>query len=854
MFVKQLCFALIITTLFIYPFATVNAEVSCRDLAIVFARGSGQNPSGIALDDLTSKDFRDKEAQSYEFFNQISSRLAGLTVEKVTIHNFEGRYNQYGYKAVSVAEGMSKFATHRNDASNLYYESVKDGAEELAWYLEDKMTSCPLQQVVLGGYSQGAQVVGDALNLLPAQFRSRIAYTALFGDPKFNSRLPNSPTPKVGYWARGSANGLQTGSLGARVQYVPDGIANVGSWCDKEDPVCSARYALANPVNRFVADYFSNHVHSTIYQEKWIPQAANEIVNTIKARLPSGATKTQVWLNKNDKSYQMDIALVLDGSGSMVNQLDNIKAKLSAFVNSLYGVNWDTRVAVVAYDDDPAIRAAYLSKVLNDFTYDKTVTTKSIKDFQLDTYPHDIQEAMYSGIMTAFNDLHWRDGAQKKTIVITDAPAKDPDPGPQHWTKEQVAKRALELDPVSISFVSLPAANQYQSWLNRVTSYLTTETNGTTKMGTYSYSVSDITALLDSITYQPVAILTGDAEGVVNQPVHLNAGESYDPDGAITSYRWDCANDGVFDAEATAPTFECTYTKAYSGYVVMEAKSSDGGSAKAILQIAVAGAQDSTPSLAAPQFNVERVNESTAKLNIVNSYAENDSLLQLDDDNNTLGIYAPTGEITLLNIDTNGKTLKFIAKSNTSESGVTNVAIPEYVPPVIETPPVIIESPPAEQPPLETEQELPPEIIVTPPAETELPDSLPIIDVPKELPPEESNPQWMLDATAGGQSELNAQLAQEKILAQNQATNTPPQEPTSPANKRNNTPAPTTETTPTTKVAGISTKAAQTPVVVPANQAAVVANSPDVTILITALALFGFGILLIIWWLSKKTY
>jgi len=118
--------------LFILVFLTssiavnVHAEDQCKDILIVFARGSGQNPNNEYLDDLSNPNyFGKKEVQSYTFFKEISSRLNGVSVEKVSLHDFTGKYNQYGYAAVDVASGFAHGPNHRKDVSNRYYESVK---------------------------------------------------------------------------------------------------------------------------------------------------------------------------------------------------------------------------------------------------------------------------------------------------------------------------------------------------------------------------------------------------------------------------------------------------------------------------------------------------------------------------------------------------------------------------------------------------------------------------------------------------------------------------------------------------------------------------------------------------------
>lgn len=130
-----------------------DGNPACADVLILFARGSGQNDNRRYEDSAhryTALDTNVKEAQTVKLFDSIYPRIdSRLRVEYQSLHDFPGKYNQYGYRAVDSIDGFKNRATHRKDVPNLYSESVADGVEELAWFLEDRMTSCPFQQVVL---------------------------------------------------------------------------------------------------------------------------------------------------------------------------------------------------------------------------------------------------------------------------------------------------------------------------------------------------------------------------------------------------------------------------------------------------------------------------------------------------------------------------------------------------------------------------------------------------------------------------------------------------------------------------------------------------------------------------------
>lgn len=169
------------------------------------------------------------------------------------------------------AEGWAKIPAYLNAAgaffsaggSNAYGESVNNGTEELYAYLQQRMSSCPDSRFVLGGYSQGAQVIGETyvekLKAKP-ELRDRIVFNALFGDPKLN--LPEGqwhpvgpPLPcsggAVSEYRRGKVTpdncGTWFGSLFARSPYLPESWTDkTGLWCNGHDFVCGSSKMLGD--------------------------------------------------------------------------------------------------------------------------------------------------------------------------------------------------------------------------------------------------------------------------------------------------------------------------------------------------------------------------------------------------------------------------------------------------------------------------------------------------------------------------------------------------------------------------------------------------------------------------------
>ena len=174
--------------------------------------------------------------------------------------NDPGEYPAVGWADWGIFTGMDG-----------YYNSVWTGVNELIKHLNDRASRCPKESIVVGGYSQGAEVVGYAMTSVSDYTLSHIGFVALYGDPRATacSSGNNVNVP----WRRGSAN-CALGSLGTRTPYMPSSLyGRVGSWCDSSDGVCTGNLAYlpvaGNPLSS----------HGSAYQDRWILDSSNEIAN-----------------------------------------------------------------------------------------------------------------------------------------------------------------------------------------------------------------------------------------------------------------------------------------------------------------------------------------------------------------------------------------------------------------------------------------------------------------------------------------------------------------------------------------------------------------------------------------------
>lgn len=128
------------------------------------------------------------------------------------------------YPATVLSPGVAGYAKSRNL-----------GKEDLAERIATVKQKCPRSQMILFGYSQGADVV-DAVwqddDTDPAGFLGVVS----FADPYFNKKWPGQLTvlPKGGSWPK-------DGLLGSRGKFDESEVDGLQVWCLPGDPVCQKK-------------------------------------------------------------------------------------------------------------------------------------------------------------------------------------------------------------------------------------------------------------------------------------------------------------------------------------------------------------------------------------------------------------------------------------------------------------------------------------------------------------------------------------------------------------------------------------------------------------------------------------
>lgn len=157
---------------------------------------------------------------------------------------------------------------------------------------------------------------------------------------------------------------------------------------------------------------------------------------------------------ESEERNKLDIAIILDVTGSMDDAIDGAKESILNFAEALEESGLDVRLGIVPYDDyvnppsDIDVDPPYinLSKPADVEAYVKTLYAG---------YGGDAPENLYDGIMFAATAMNWRPYAQRSMIVITDASSHYKDDGTyySHFTKSDLLSNLVGYFTVHGAFV-----------------------------------------------------------------------------------------------------------------------------------------------------------------------------------------------------------------------------------------------------------------------------------------------------------------------------------------------------------------------------------------------------------------
>lgn len=577
------CSTIICSLIFTYRL-TAHANSDCKPIEAIYARGSGEMVS--KSDNM--KSFRDSLRM---YFDDTTLNLYELGTEK---------YGGSQYPAVNVADvsnGNAIGAWASSGYGNDYGKSINQGINELINYITQRSTQCPSSYFVLGGYSQGAQVVGQALSYMLREVRDRIAFVGLFGDPKLN--LPegvgwNPPACRnqnLSPWRRVIANcDVDNGSLGARAPYLPSDMEDkTGLWCYAHDFVCGSTKLLWDTDGH---GQYGNPGAA-------IDNAVKEAANRLKSRLTEAQTEHIKAIDLSRPITDHDYLFVIDPGDLDQDAIDALTLRVSFLAEGITGLGG--RVALAeAYmptQDSPGYR------VLSAF-HD---TAQNFKQglgaiTPIDSSQVDAAVQMQQAISGSMHDANWQFNSTKSLIYITGGRVNRSYNQVDYeydTTIKNTVNQAKASGNVSISaFASLFAEDgmlgvvvdeTHGQYVN-ITPDITLGLKKSKGVRLASQRTSD--PLVDQFIQNELATprpkfaidaYYGEPGDMMNFDVAYSVADRTD----IVRYEWDFDDDGSIDRTTTAPQTEYAYGEKFDGYASVKVTTSDGHSGSTAVKVQV---------------------------------------------------------------------------------------------------------------------------------------------------------------------------------------------------------------------------------------------------------------------------
>ena len=546
--------------------ASANEPIRrCYDIQLVFARGSGE-----PLEGKNYTGFRDEIKERLQ--------LGDISVDAYELGSNRG-YKGYAYPAEKVNDDKL-FTTGLSAQSSSGYKntvygmSVKTGVTELSYYLIDTAARCPSTKFVLGGYSQGAQVMGQVLPVLPQSIANKIIFVALFGDPKLYLPEGEGIHPSAcrnqdfSNWRRIVPNcKTDDGTLDARKPYIPNYFLNkVGLWCNNQDWICGSS---KNPLNNSGHDRYAVDGGA-------IDDAAREIsikINRQRGIIPN-LPPSQLGLSLLSKPdmplHGPDVVMIIDRNGQ--NEVRFRLRVQAAMQNAEKYWRQGGRVAFVTLCSANLQQTKYNSSGLvgnSNSERERLDYFVSMNQYCGTTH---IDRTYALAMTTALDSVQWRVGAEKAALLMSEYSPRNPN---EPMLRDYIATRAAEIDPVNI--YSLVESGGDISFLQEIAD----ATAG--RVFTYNGDEDIIISAEDTadrILTRPIIRFRGDEHTTtVNEPIILSAWSSLDEVDEHRTYRWDFEGDGIWDESTTVPTVAAHYASEGTRLAQVEVTGSDGGKA-----------------------------------------------------------------------------------------------------------------------------------------------------------------------------------------------------------------------------------------------------------------------------------
>ena len=570
------------------PRASAASDPSCPDYLFIGARGSGENPKNSANPS-------EYDGADLGMGKPVGELYRGLKARAEASGKTMGVAPLY-YKAIDV---QSPWITYKALTSNdsAYRGSVDGGVATALRLFYDRTVGGPdgcSTQLILGGYSQGAEVLAETLSTVPQRIKARVAATVFFGDPIFNPGDLKAD--------QSSFSLTHTGIFGSRANKWSEVASSpVFSYCHYADVIC-------NSVN---SDFYIDLSYVQAYTQSKGLGISGQHENYVEEGDVSDAvakvSKSLSLIPPPPTTPPSDLVFAIDSTGSMSDTLFSVSLNAADLAATIASTSSDARFALVDYKD---YGDEYQSRVVVPFTTDVNVLKEGLGSLRA-SGGGDYPESMYSGVVEALA-LPWRDRVKKSVVVIGDAPGKDPEPG-TGYTLRSVVRRAFEVDPAQVYTVSVSDDPDVKSFMSAISK----DTGGTFTDGfdrsTFISSLKD--ALVQAGT-SPNAVVTPGQERITDPTVQFSAkGTRFDLADPVVSYAWNFGDGtpfGSYDETTTSPYTTHEYAKPGDYTVAVSARTASGLTGLATAPVSIAPVPTEAP--AAPTDVTATVDDGVAEI------------------------------------------------------------------------------------------------------------------------------------------------------------------------------------------------------------------------------------------------
>lgn len=551
-------FTLLSTGILLVTPNTLANESSCNDVLFLFLRGSGQRAASD-----------DKEDESREFKDQDEGREYKENLEKALPEEIQLRSESLNYPAFGGENFKLAWADFDIGLKNgSYWTSKQRGSEMLANRITDEVVSCPHQQVVLAGYSQGAHVVGDALDNLSELQARNTTFISLFGDPRFN---PDSFAAKGTYQKK--LYGRSGGVLEQRQEFLNTYKGRLESWCLHNDGFCENRVSA-------IIDK-AKSAHGKYATEGWVKSSAIRAAKQVtdKFNQQNGLSLENRRTPKSNQ--QVDIAFVLPDSTDsaysrkyFLNNIDDIfshpavKTDSARFATVMANNIYHKDNTHTWHDNDTRILSPLSS--YNDFKFDlKSYNTPSDAGGKTTLSP------LATGVDMATKELDWRDSADKHIVILTDRDSSPTDTRTDQSYQaivENAQQQGITIHTIAV-YTNSNRATATRGWA----AGLSSPTEGISSTTSHYYIADSMTSLFDFVDQKPIIVAPSSYTTQLGKKVDLSMAGSYSPSGEqITSFDWDIDDDGIYNKSTLEPKYSYINNKSDDYTIRVRATSSSG--------------------------------------------------------------------------------------------------------------------------------------------------------------------------------------------------------------------------------------------------------------------------------------